>query len=147
MKKVILMACVFLFFAVNPLYGQVADWRVANQITFEWTAPTELDNENDDLIPAGDTLEYEIYCIKFDTDKATIDLANPQLIVTENEATVTFNLGEGKYIVGVRAIRIPEGESERIPSSVVWSDDPASVAAETFGGKFWHPTKLPTALK
>jgi hypothetical protein len=137
MKKLILLATLFVFFLAVPAFAQVSNWHIANQATVGWDAVTQLDNG--DPLPAGDVVQYVVLLANALTDP---NKTNPAEVgtVTALEYTVTLNV-EGRYLVGIRAERIVEG-TKVSESIVAWSDDPAYVAnGETFGLSYFRPLK------
>lgn len=116
---VILWLVLALIISYKPAHA--LNWTVANEKTVAWDAVTTL--SNDDPIPAGDTIEYELFLV---SNKSTDREADKILKGTTAalEFTYTFDT-EGRWIAGIRTARIPEGlPEERTVSEILWSDDP-----------------------
>lgn len=107
------------------------EWHSTNQLTMGWDAPATL--VNGDPIPAGDTVEYDVFTA--DEAKTNIVQANTSGRLTNTEFTFTFTV-EGKYVLGVQAFRLDSDGQELGFSTVAWSDDP-SAATNPFGAAFY----------
>lgn len=106
------------------------DFTVVNEKTIVWDPVTKTDGGLD--IPAGDTVKYQVWLVMDGAAKDTAIKAGPELDATQY--TITFST-EGRWLVGVEAIRIPEASPADVRKSAIsWSDstDPA-VVANPFG--------------
>jgi len=121
------------------------NWHTANQTTVAWEASTTL--LNGDPVPAGDTVTYKVYLKNYNTGDETL-LTTDGNGISETQYTITFT-AEGLYIVGISAVRLPEGETETMESTICWSDMPDCVDAGggTFGVKFFQVTATPQGLR
>jgi hypothetical protein len=130
MKKLFGLVLVLMFvFSVNAL---AIDWVTANEKTVGWSAPTL---ENGGPVPEDNVIQYKVFVANAVTDP---DKTNPvEVGTTESlEYTLTLNV-EGKYLPGVQAIRIIDGE-EVSNSIIAWSDNPVVCKDEkTFGIKYF----------
>lgn len=138
--KTFLVILIFVTLITGPVFGQT--WHVANQKTIAWDA-VQLMN-GDQIIPAGDMMSYEVYTVLYTDlkENAVLNTTTDPVEVTAQLSEITAIVtiaNEGKYFVGVRTIRIPQGETEVIKSeNIAWSDNPmACKAGETFGLKFY----------
>jgi len=145
MKKLILLAMIISLFFTVPVFAQVNEWQIANQITIAWDPVTTTDGGP---IPVNDVIEYEIYWVKEGLPKDSVDLLAPLDVATDPQFTFTF-IDEGNYILGVRTVRIPEGApNTRLNSTVSWTDDPAAcLNGETFGVIFYQIPKAVIGLR
>ncbi|RKY08020.1 MAG: hypothetical protein DRP56_04760 [Planctomycetota bacterium] len=121
------------------------NWHTANQTTVGWDAVTAL--FNGDPVPPNDTVTYKVYLRDYNTGDETL-LTTDGNGIAETQYTITFT-AEGLYIVGISAVRQPEGETETIESTICWSDMPDCVDAGggTFGVKFFQVTATPHGLR
>lgn len=108
-------------------------WHTANQTTVGWDAVTTLDNG--DPMPGGDTISYNVYL------RNAITGGDPVRVATGiNAVQYTVTLGvEGKYFVGLSAVRVPAIDpTVEIESEIAWTDDPVAVLnGETFGIQYF----------
>jgi len=131
------MAAFILLVTCNIAFSQV--WHVANQKTIGWDEVTTF--MNGAPIPEGDYIAYEVYIVLYTEPKENAELKDT---VQLTEAVVTIE-NEGKYFVGLRTLRVPEGETDIIRSErIAWSDNPMDCAnEEAFGIKFyWQPANV-----
>jgi hypothetical protein len=130
MKKIFgLIIILMLVFSVNTF---AIDWVTANEKTIGWDASTL---SNGDPVPEDNIIQYKIFLANAVTDPYK---TNPVEIGTTEllEYTLTLNV-EGKYLPGVQAIRIIDGE-EVSTSIIGWSDDPVICKDEkTFGIRYY----------
>ncbi|MBV6343790.1 hypothetical protein [Candidatus Magnetobacterium casense] len=113
MKKILLvLVCLFLMVGV----ANAQSWITANQATVGWDAVAP--------VATGDVIKYQVYT-RVGTSGAGSPVGGE---ITATQTAITFNV-EGRYFVGVKAIRYPLGETVGIPSvTTSWSND-ASVCA------------------
>lgn len=98
------------------------DWVTANQLTVGW-----------DPVTADGAISYNVYTRNIHTGTETL-AGN----TTETQFTVTF-AQEGRFVIGVETVRVPEFETEPIVSDLkTWSDsaDPVAVPVP-FGSKYY----------
>ena len=126
MKKLFL--AVVLVLAMAGMSWAVDDWATANQLTVGWDNVTTLIDGR--TLPVGNTVSYRVY-LRPDGTTTQTQVAQ----VTTNQATITFTV-EGKYYIGIQAVRFVAGEEVSV-SGISWSDDPLVVDTRTFGVKFW----------
>lgn len=138
MKKVLLtLALVVLLFAA-PAFGQV-EWVTANQVTIGWDAVTDAGGGP---IPSGDTVLYRVYIKDLKTDAESMVGETDTLTYT-----ITF-ISEGRYIAGVQAIRVPEGETQMLPSTITWSNSTDAVAVPNpFAFVYYENPLSPAGLR
>ncbi|MHC4537465.1 MAG: hypothetical protein ACYS6K_26290, partial [Planctomycetota bacterium] len=127
MKK-LLIACLILLFAFG---AHALEWRSTNQATISWDPVTTL--VNGDPIPATDLIRYRIYLKESGT--------TAELFVDEiGFSTYTITLStEGKYIVGIQAVRYDSAGVEVGESEINWSDVNGEATPNPFGLVFFHP--------
>ena len=130
-----ILGVIGLIFAGNPALA-VDEWNIANQATMAWDPVTIMGGASP--IPPGDLIEYEVYWVKAGLPKDAVDLLAPIGTISETQFTYTFT-EESDYILGVRAIRIPQDNPGlRLPSGVSWSDNYEAVFEEkTFGVRYY----------
>ena len=123
MKKLLL--AIFLVFLISvPAIGQ--DWINTNQATVAWDAVTQ--DEGGSPIPVNDSISYRVYTKKLPNGAENL-VANTQ----ELQYTLTFGV-EGRYLAGVQTVRVPDGETQEITSTITWSDSTDVVAVpDPFG--------------
>ena len=127
-----------LFFLSGAAWGQT--WHTANQATVAWDAVTTL--SNGDPVPAGDIVKYKVWLKNAMTGGEPVELGE----VAELEYTVTLNT-EGKYFVGVSALRYTS-ENILIGESIIcWSDTVACTAEGPFGIQYFLPLMGPINLR
>ena len=105
-----------LILALTSVALGATTWTVANQSTIGWDATTLLDDGTP--IPAGDTVTYRVYIKKDgETGDGTQAYETAQL-----QQTITFGQ-EGRWLVGIQAVRAPENNPDNIQvSQIVWSN-------------------------
>lgn len=119
MKTAALHAVMGLLLLTGPAEGQELgdiDWKPANQVTIDWTAPDGL--ETGDPLPPEDSFAYRVYAKVQGEEEVAEQTTEP---LYEQEFTLTFT-GEGRFLVGVRALRMRD-DVELSRSPIVWSDD------------------------
>jgi hypothetical protein len=130
---VILWALVLLLCWQAPAWAQT--WVTANQGTVAWDVVAP--------IVATDTIKYQVY-----TRIGTTGNGAPvggEIVATQ--LAITFSV-EGRYFVGIKAIRYPIGETVGIPSIVSWSNDPlVCAAAGPFGFLYYVAPNNPIGLR
>jgi hypothetical protein len=140
---VALLITIFGFVFTGAYNGAHAiTWTVANQSTIAWNAVTQ--SSTGTVFPAEDTISYKIYIVGETADKATaIEVgATDQL-----QLTITFTQ-EGRWLAGVKSIRIPAASPSDIQESgITWSDvvDTAAVPVP-FGFIFFEAPANPGGL-
>ncbi|RKY08634.1 MAG: hypothetical protein DRP56_03785 [Planctomycetota bacterium] len=139
-----IMALLVLLLLPGFIFAQ-DDWHTANQATVGWDAVTTL--ENGDPVPPNDTVTYKVYLRDYNTGDETL-LTTDGNGISETQYTITFD-NEGLYIAGVSAVRLPEGETDPLESTICWSDMPDCVdsGGGTFGIKFFHVVSTPHGLR
>ncbi len=114
MKKILTALFIVMAFASVAM---AQTWYTANQATVGWDAVAK--------IATTDTIKYQVYTRVGTTGNGTAVGGE----ITTTEAVLTFSV-EGRYYVGVKAIRYPTGETVGIPSATTsWSNDPLVCAA------------------
>jgi hypothetical protein len=115
-------------------------WVTANQVTVAWDAVTQTVEGL--AIPASE-MKYQVYIRTGTTgDGTAVDG-----IISETQLAITFT-AEGRYYIGVRAIRYPAGEASGYGSYVSWSNDPLVCAvAGPFGVVYYAVPINPKGLR
>lgn len=109
LKIVALPMVVFLALVFSPAVYSM-DWIAANQASVAWDA-FKLSGGNE-----GD-ISYDVYTRNVVAGSPTVLIDN-----TANTGyTLTFN-EEGRFLVGVRTVRVAPGETGSLVSDIVWSD-------------------------
>lgn len=126
MRKRLMLFLVLCFVVLFAPTAIAQTWYTANQATVAWDAVAP--------IAAGDTIKYQIYIRTGTTGDGTAVGAE----VTTTQTTVTFS-AEGRYFLGVKTIRYPQGETVGIPSTnTAWSNVAGDCsAAGPFGIKYF----------
>ena len=113
MKKLFIIV-LFAAMIVVPGLSLGQTWYNTNQATLLWGAVVTLDE--DIPLPAGETMYYHAYLKKGSADSVPIKVSSDPFEALEY--TFTFE-EEGKYFMGVSAVRVLEGEEYESP--VAWS--------------------------
>ena len=133
MKKFILLITVFFLLPCSLVYAQT-NWVTANQLTIGWDAVSSL--ENGDQIPENSKIVYEIYT------KDWKDVSGTTMKDVGNTEDTTFTITleqEGRYFIGVKAIRKDLTNNEILSESTIsWSDNPDYVSEQNiFGTRYF----------
>ena len=106
------------------------EWHTANQITVAWDA-VEKCAESTCWVKPEDSLKYAVYT-------KVLPSGEPVLLGEQDNlsAVITFE-AEGRYIVGVSAVRYVAGDNERIETNINWSDENGEYTPNPFGGKYY----------
>lgn len=102
--------------------AQAQQWYTTNQATLAWDAVTKLVDGRP--LPEGNVIQYKVYLANAVTDSGKTNPIEVGTGIVETRYVITLNQ-EGKYFVGIRAVRIVGGEAVA-QSEVTWADDPAS---------------------
>jgi hypothetical protein len=115
---------------LTPFAGSV-EWKTTNQATVQWDAVATL--ENGDPLPAGNTVAYRVYLANAVTDPNKDNPTNlTPTPISQLTMTLTLNV-EGKYFVGVQAVRYDESGTEIGVSTINWSDVNGAATPNPFG--------------
>lgn len=145
LKKRTLITMFLLALSIVCVNGADAlQWHTANQTTIQWDAVTELSNGSP--IPAGNEIRYNVYMANAITDagKESAVLITPEPII-ETQYVVTLGV-EGKYLVGVSAVRLDNGEIVD-ESAINWSDTNGEYTPNPFGLRYYIPIPMPKNLR
>ena len=133
----------FLTFVMILVIGvwsvSAVDWKTLNQATIEWDAVTTL--IDDTPFPAEHTIKYRVYLAA--PDKTGVTVVSD---TTDTSFTLTFS-AEGKYVVGVSAVRLDENGAEVEESEINWSDVNGAATPNPFGFIHYIKPAMPTGLK
>ena len=122
MKKLIL---ILLLFAV-PAMAQAQTWYSANQATLAWDAVAKV-------LPTDQANKYQVYS-RNDLVSLGTKIGGE---ITATQLVVSFTV-EGRYYLGVEAIRYPVGETVGIKSAIkAWSNVAADTNNSPFGVTFF----------
>ena len=115
---------------ITPALSQEIDWTVANEITVGWDEVTTTVEGN--AVPEEDLIKYELFLV----DANSTTRFSDRILVGETELlryTYTFP-SEGKWIAGVRAVRVIADYPDQISTSIIsWSDGDHVGEAGKFG--------------
>ena len=138
MKKLLnRLAAAGLILAVSICPAAAVTWLGANQATIAWEAVTTLSDGTP--LPAGDALSYRVFT-KMLPSAAEVVAGD----TTQTQYTLTFS-AEGRYVVGIQAIRVPAGTTSEQKSPITWSDSTDVVAVpDPFGIEYFVS---PSAIK
>lgn len=110
-------------------------WYPTNQATVAWDAVAS--------VATGDVIKYQVYTKVGATGTPTKVGGE----ITATQLAVTFNI-EGRYFVGVEAIRYPVGETVGTKSTTSWSNVAADCAAAgPFGIVYYVSPLAPKNLR
>ena len=138
MKKVALVTLAILMWSGVAL-GQ--EWHTANQVTLGWDAVTQLVDGT--AIPEGEIVKYKVWI------KNAITGGDPVELVETTDLEFTLTIGsEGKYFLGVQALRYQsDGETLIGESIICWSDVPECCGGNiAFGVQFFNLPASPGGL-
>ena len=143
-KVAVILTILYVCFGLPPACtdAEAQTWHTTNQTTVGWTEPTEMADGSAN--PADLLLEYVVYLSNAVTDPSK---ANPVQVarVPDLTALITLNV-EGKFFVGLKAVRIVDGE-DVTESDMIWSDNPQHVLnGETFGIRYFLAPGTPGNL-
>lgn len=135
MKKILLISAAIFMLAVGIAFAE--NWHTANQFTVAWDAVT-TNTSGQTIDPAE--ISYKVYIANAITDP---DHANPVEVGTTAATEYAVTLGvEGKYHVGVNAVRTVGGEVVA-ESAISWSNAPEY----DFGIQYFEPPSAPGGLR
>jgi hypothetical protein len=128
--------------AVAVVYAQ--EWHTANQITITWDTVTTLANEAP--VPESSVVGYRVWLVNAETDPDKLTPAQLPGEISEPTYTITMNT-EGRYFVGVQALRMGQDGTVLGESNIVWTDNPEIVAGgATFGLQHYIPPAHPKGV-
>jgi len=142
MIKKTLIILFFVLFALT-ISAHAVEWTVANQATVAWDAVTTTGSGA--TIPATDQVKYQVYIVKESANKTTAIKSGEETEALEH--VITFP-EEGRWLAGVKTIRIPEASPADIQESeITWSDntDVARVPVP-FGFIYFEPPAANTGF-
>lgn len=139
MKRFWLLMFVVLTIVFTGWFAEAQQWVPANQSTIAWNATT-TDVEGNPL-PQDSVVKYYIYLKEFGVEGDGEKVGETDVL----QYTVTFP-GEGKFIVGVRSVRLAEGEVVG-ESTINWSDVNGESTPEPFGFIIYGPPAEPVGLR
>ena len=132
MKRLIIILAILLLAA--PAMAQ--SWYTANQVTLAWDAVPKV-------LTTDSANKYQVYSrndlVSLGT-KVGAEITATQLLIS---LTV-----EGRYYLGVKAIRFPAGETTGIPSiGTAWSNVAADTNNNPFGVLYFVAPGFPGGLR
>lgn len=141
MRKIVMISSILLLLLSFSAFASDLSWHTANELTLAWS-PVTKNNQGESI---SDVIHYEIAIVS----ASSVDRNKDKVIIGSTEATqhqIEFN-EEGRFILGVRAVRIIEGEALST-STWAWSDDPsAAKEGRVFGGQFFFPLASPQGMQ
>ena len=123
MRKILMIVIsIFIFAGLSS----AESWHTANAINVGWDIVEKIVDT--------DIIKYQLYTMSLNDG----DISMYGEEVSTNESVIKFSK-EGKYYIGVRAVRYPKGELMGINSeSVSWSNDAAvCVDNDIFGVTYY----------
>ena len=122
MKKLLIVLAILMF--ASPAFCQT--WYTANQVTLAWDAVPKV-------LTTDQANKYQVY-----SRNDLVSLGNKiGGEVTATQLVVSFT-NEGRYYLGVEAIRYPAGETVGIKSATkAWSNVAADTNNNPFGVTFF----------
>jgi hypothetical protein len=140
MARIVLVLMVTTSLAMAAL-AAAEEIHYANRTTLQWKM-TWAEGQT----PAPESeMAYKVYR----TLATAPDKENPEFLA-EIRGKDTFPVAfakEGKYILGVRAVRYKPGKEEPIESPIGWSDVPENTYDKPFSVQFDLPPEAPTEVK
>lgn len=113
----LMLAGVLVFAAAAS--AEIEVWHPVNQVEVGWDAVTQT----------VDGAEITTGSVEYDVRAAGIDRSSPQVLWRGPETAATVTLpAEGKFLLGVKAYRVVDGEDVS-ESEISWSDDASVVKA------------------
>ena len=111
---------------VSAVPALAQTWYTANQVTLAWDAVPKV-------LPTDQANKYQVY-----SRNDLVSLGSPiGSEITATQLVVSFTT-EGRYYLGVEAIRYPAGEAVGIKSTTkAWSNVAADTANNPFGVMFF----------
>lgn len=141
MKKLILV--LFLVLLAVPALG--TDWKHTNTVNVGWDPVTTY--EDGTPIPVDAVVNYALHTKLLKTGA----INNLPGLITGTQGSITFT-EEGRYYLGVHAIRLDQAPGEPAPtivaeSIIAWSDQAEYCKdGKTFGVMFFKIPKNPAGL-
>ena len=119
--------------------AHAVEWKTMNQATVDWDAVTALISGAP--VPENNSIKYRVYL-----DKG--DKANPQVLGDTDQLQYTITLNEeGRFIVGVSAVRFDENGTEIGESEINWSDVNGGGTPNPFGFVHYLKPASPGGLR
>ena len=132
MKRLIIILAILMFAA--PALAQT--WYTANQVTLAWDAVPKV-------LTTDQANKYQVYSrndLVSLGSKIGAEITATQLIIS---LTV-----EGRYYLGVKTVRYPQGETTGIPSTgTAWSNVAADTNNNPFGVLYFVAPGFPGGLR
>jgi hypothetical protein len=141
-KTMILGILLILSVFITIRAAHAFEWVTANQKTIAWDAVTTKTDGT--AIPTTDTVEYIAYIANADSDPQK---DNPAKVWQgpETQTVITLNV-EGRFLVGIRAVRKIADGTEVGESTIAWSDTPVATNNSEFGIRFFFGPNAVTGL-
>ena len=132
MKRLLIILAILIFAA--PAMAQT--WYTANQVTLAWDAVPKV-------LATDQTNKYQVYSrndlVSLGTKVGT-EVTATQLIISLSV--------EGRYYLGVKTVRYPQGEATGIPSiGTAWSNVAADTNNNPFGVLYFVAPGFPGGLR
>ena len=135
MKRMILtLAMVFILGLFLAFSAQAADsWKTSNQVSIAWDPVTALTDGSP--LPAGDVIKFDLF-VRPDGDTGAGTKVTPTPIASTT-GIIVFG-AEGRWRVGVNALRYNAAGELLATSTTAWSSDVAACqGGNTFGVIFF----------
>jgi len=142
MRKLTISIILLILLFAGILYASTASiWYVGGDRVVTWDATTTLADGGP--IPLGDIITYNVYYItRYQPGSAATLMGN-----TANTLYPLSWIAENEYYIGVATVRLPDGESETIESSISWSVNPGMCLNQvTFGIRYYLSGRQPSGL-
>jgi hypothetical protein len=145
MKKCMTVIVAMIIVLVLQGFAYADFWYPANQSTLGW------DHEAAVTLPDGTVVtipQQELSYQVFRTLATAPDKDQPEFLGPTPEKTFLVRFAEeGRYLLGVRAVRTIEGVEKPVVSTISWSDDPAQTHDSPFGVEFFVPPAAPVGVR
>lgn len=140
MKQILIIGLIVLL----P-FGVFAQDHVVDQATVAWDAVNTLLGGTP--LPEGDTVLYELFLVPQTETGPQALMGNlfPVGQTSELQYTLTFSR-EGRFIVGVRAVRIRDKARISV-SEITWSNNPERVQDGIFFIVYYQRINAPSGLR
>jgi hypothetical protein len=135
-KALIILAILLTVGAASSRDASAQTWYTANQVTLAWDAVPQV-------LPTDQANKYQVY-----SRNDLVSIGSPiGGEITATQLVVSFT-NEGRYYLGVEAIRYPAGETVGIRSAgKAWSNVAADTNNNPFGVSYFVAPGSPGGLR
>lgn len=147
MKKLLIVLLIVAFAGAHAYAEEPDKWHLASSGVVGWD-PVTTSEGNGEPLPI-DFTKFDVSYMVYSQEEAGGSLIGQPVEVGETvETEKAVTLDEGRYFLGVKAIKCFKGTTDCVESTISWSTDPLTVAnGETWGMKFIYVPHGPVGLK